>query len=126
MPYKANRLCNHPGCSNIVTDALKCAEHSKPIDTVRVRSAWDNWYSNKQWRAIRMSVLASEPFCCMCRQQGKLTASTVVDHIIPHRGDKQMFLDRANLQALCKACHDSKTAREDGGFGNAVASRGRG
>lgn len=25
--------------------------------------------------------------------------------------------DECNWQPLCKPCHDSKTAREDGGFG---------
>ncbi|WP_304879789.1 HNH endonuclease [uncultured Parasutterella sp.] len=29
-----------------------------------------------------------------------------------------MFWDESNWQALCKRCHDRKTAAEDGGFGN--------
>jgi len=45
-------------------------------------------------------------------------AATVVDHIKPHRGDKTLFWERSNWQALCKQCHDIKTAKEDGGFGN--------
>ncbi|WP_330164070.1 HNH endonuclease [Paenibacillus campinasensis] len=49
---------------------------------------------------------------------GRLVASTVVDHIIPHKGDPKLFWDKNNWQALCKKCHDTKTAREDGGFGN--------
>lgn len=40
-------------------------------------------------------------------------AATVVDHIIPHRGDQKLFWDRSNWQALCKSCHDSKTMTED-------------
>lgn len=47
-------------------------------------------------------------------------ASTVVDHIKPHKGDQQLFWSKANHQALCKECHDTKTATEDGGFGRAV------
>jgi len=31
-----------------------------------------------------------------------------------------MFWDERNWQALCKPCHDAKTAREDGGFGRPV------
>jgi 5-methylcytosine-specific restriction protein A len=42
----------------------------------------------------------------------------VVDHIIPHKGDKDLFWDSNNWQPLCKTCHDEKTAREDGAFGN--------
>lgn len=43
--------------------------------------------------------------------------ATVVDHNIPHKGNKVLFWDVSNWQSLCKACHDAKTAREDGGFG---------
>ena len=43
-----------------------------------------------------------------------MTASTTVDHIIPHKGDRKLFWDKTNWQALCKPCHDAKTAREDG------------
>ena len=35
-----------------------------------------------------------------------------VDHIIPHRGDMQLFWDVANWQGLCKSCHSKKTAQE--------------
>jgi 5-methylcytosine-specific restriction protein A len=30
----------------------------------------------------------------------------------------KLFWDRANWRAMSKQCHDRKTAREDGGFGN--------
>ncbi|WP_390622926.1 HNH endonuclease [Ralstonia syzygii] len=47
-----------------------------------------------------------------------MVPATVVDHIVPHKGDQHLFWRRSNWQALCKACHDRKTAREDGGFAN--------
>jgi 5-methylcytosine-specific restriction protein A len=47
----------------------------------------------------------------------EVVAAVVVDHIIPHKGDKALFWDSGNWQALCKRCHDVKTATEDGGFG---------
>ncbi|WP_289184903.1 HNH endonuclease [uncultured Parasutterella sp.] len=34
-----------------------------------------------------------------------------------------MFWDESNWQALCKHCHDVKTAKEDGGFGNERRNR---
>ena len=40
---------------------------------------------------------------------GMLTPATVVDHVIPHRGDQKLFWDEDNWQALCKSCHDRKT-----------------
>ncbi|WP_260427988.1 hypothetical protein [Burkholderia stagnalis] len=42
----------------------------------------------------------------------------MVDHRIPHRGDPALFWDQSNWCAMSKPCHDAKTAREDGGFGN--------
>ena len=45
-------------------------------------------------------------FACF---DSKLTPATVVDHIIPHRGDKRLFWDEKNWQPLCKDCHDRKT-----------------
>ena len=41
----------------------------------------------------------------------------VVDHLVPHRGDRLLFWDASNWQSLCESCHNRKTARADGGFG---------
>jgi hypothetical protein len=49
----------------------------------------------------------------MCEAEGKLTPATVVDHIVPHRGDRRLFWDKTNWQPLCKRCHDVKTLTED-------------
>ena len=46
-------------------------------------------------------------------KRGKYTQTAVVDHIVPHRGDSNLFWDRNNWQPLCKPCHDRKTGRED-------------
>jgi 5-methylcytosine-specific restriction enzyme A len=40
----------------------------------------------------------------------------VTDHILPHRGDATLMWAEWNLQTLSKRQHDTKTAREDGGF----------
>ncbi|MEY5099146.1 MAG: hypothetical protein RJA36_1865, partial [Pseudomonadota bacterium] len=46
-------------------------------------------------------------------QVGKTVLAGVVDHITAHRGDLSLFLDRDNLQSLCKPCHDGhKQAQE--------------
>jgi hypothetical protein len=44
--------------------------------------------------------------------------ANVVDHIIPHRGDMELFWDESNWQSMCEPCHNRKTASEDGAFGN--------
>ena len=43
------------------------------------------------------------------------TRATVVDHIRPHKGNRELFWDRTNWQSLCKQCHDRKTLTEDMG-----------
>jgi len=73
-------------------------------------------YSTPQWRTLRALVLRDANYICAsyrCPNRAR-----IADHIKPHRGDAGAFFDRANLQALCKRCHDKKTARLDGGFGN--------
>lgn len=70
------------------------------------------------WRGphgLRYIVLARDPICRMCHR----TASSVADHIKPHKGVWALFCDLANLQGICDGCHAKKTAAEDGGFGNA-------
>jgi 5-methylcytosine-specific restriction protein A len=71
------------------------------------------------WRKARAVFLREHPLCVCCATTGSITPASVVDHVIPHRGDVRQFWNRENWQSLCKPCHDRKTAREDGGFGRA-------
>jgi 5-methylcytosine-specific restriction protein A len=48
----------------------------------------------------------------MCKAAGRMEPATVVDHVVPHRGDQQLFWDEGNWAPACKPCHDAKTARE--------------
>ncbi len=65
----------------------------------------------------RESYLRRHRWCVACKAGGRRTAATVVDHVKPHKGDKALFWKHGNHQALCKRCHDQKTAKFDGGFG---------
>ncbi len=58
-------------------------------------------------------VLADEPLCRLCDQQGRVTAATVVDHIIRIKVRPDLRLDMSNLQLLCKSCHDSAAQARD-------------
>jgi 5-methylcytosine-specific restriction enzyme A len=64
-----------------------------------------------RWQRARLGYLAEHPLCVMCQEQGRVTAATVVDHIIPHRGDMELFWDSDNWQSLCKPHHDSTKRR---------------
>lgn len=79
-----------------------------------------------RWQRVRRGFLAAHPLCAACAAEGAVREATVVDHIEPHKGDQGLFWDRSNWQPLCKTHHDRKTAREDGGFGNAVRRPGAG
>ena len=52
-------------------------------------------------------------WCRPCAVQGRKVRSSVVDHIRPHRGDRQLFFDEKNWQALCKPCHDTAAKIKD-------------
>lgn len=67
-----------------------------------------------EWRRYRIGFLIEHPLCVMCADAGVLTAAALVDHIEPHRGDRALFWDAKNHQALCYSCHTRKTRREGG------------
>jgi len=71
---------------------------------------------NGRWRKARITYLRSNPLCVHCLTEGKTTAASVVDHIVPHKGDQKLFWAKNNWQALCTAHHNRKTATEDSGF----------
>lgn len=58
-------------------------------------------------------VTVANPFCVKCYEEGHITMATVVDHIVPHRGDQKLFWDRGNWQPLCEHHHNVKTMTED-------------
>lgn len=80
---------------------------------------------NSRWQKARAGYLRSHPLCVKCQAQGRINPASIVDHITPHKGDTTLFWDSANWQPLCKPCHDSKTAREDGGFGRTASDKPR-
>ena len=59
----------------------------------RLRGGADARGYDARWRKARALVLQRNPLCAECGKAGRLTPATVVDHIIPHRGDKALFWD---------------------------------
>lgn len=118
MPFAPRRPCTWPGCGKL-TDTGRCEQHRKQerkeIDKRRGTAAKRGY--DAKWKVARDWYLRNHPLCVMCHSAGMIVAATVVDHIKAHKGDKALFWDRDNWQALCKRCHDSKTAREDGRWG---------
>ena len=108
MPKHPKRPCRYPGCPNLCESGTYCPEHSAESPDRLRGSATERGYDAK-WRRARKRFLRSHPLCANCLSQGVLTPATVVDHIVPHRGDHRLFWDEQNWQPLCKACHDRKT-----------------
>lgn len=105
--------CKHPNCPRLIPyGQLYCEEHKKlHVNNDRPKTA-ERGYGGK-WQRESKKFLGEHPFCRICFDAGILTRATVVDHIIPHRGDQKLFWNRGNWQALCKPCHDKKTLTED-------------
>ena len=66
-----------------------------------------------RWQKARHSFLISHPLCAMHLERGEVVPASVVDHIIPHRGDNALCWDHDNWQALCAECHDRHKQRAE-------------
>lgn len=109
MPSTPQRPCRYPGCPALCEKGqVYCREHMAWSGEKLRGNRHERGYNSK-WVVAREQYLRRHPLCAVCRREGKLTAATVVDHIIPHRGDKVLFWDQSNWEPLCKSCHDKKT-----------------
>lgn len=108
MPSKLKRPCNHIGC-RALSDQRLCPEHRRKQNQAR-GSAKKRGY-NARWRRYRILFIREHPLCRECQAEGKLTPTFAIDHIIPHRGDYDLFWDEDNHQPLCERHHNSKTRR---------------
>ena len=59
-----------------------------------------------RWQRTRVGFIAKHPLCVCCLANGETSATELVDHIVPHRGDMALFWKRDNWQALCNWCHE--------------------
>lgn len=102
MPIRAPRICP---CGHVVASSQRCpcqirkdAERNRRAEANRP-SARERGYDSK-WETERAAFLKTNPTCVRCGAPAK-----VVDHVIPHRGDRKLFWSRSNWQALCTSCH---------------------
>lgn len=125
------RICSWPGCRCLVTLPERYCEKHKPRAEAKQKACFNRGKRNASelgynyaWQRARKQFLLDHPLCQECQRNGRITAANVVDHITPHKGNQELFWDQSNWQALCQSCHSKKTAREDGGFGNAMKAGG--
>lgn len=108
------QCCLEPGCPVVVPKG-RCAKHARAKEQERPNLEARKWYHIIRWchptYGLRAQVLSEEPLCRECLKEEKTEPSAEVDHIVPHRGDYDLFFDRENLQGLCKTHHSRKTQR---------------
>ena len=115
MPRKPKVPCQHPGCPELVEPGMKYCEKHKPLHPAEIRpeqGATARGYGYA-WQKASKRFLAAHPLCEECKRQGRYVKATDVDHIKAHRGNRKLFWDQNNWEALCHSCHSKKTARED-------------
>lgn len=97
MANRPGRPCRQPGCGVITRDGW-CEVHRQKRakgENVKKRHKWYGlpiWYND-----LRPAQLLKEPFCRKCAKHGVRTKATDVDHIVPHGGDWELFVDSDNL-----------------------------
>lgn len=111
MIIKIQRPCRNVGCRNLTTTSY-CETCKRPKEDRP--SAHRRGY-NYKWQKASKVFLSHNPLCRHCEKEDKIVLATVVDHVIPHKGDMKLFWDIENWQSLCSSCHNRKTAKEDMG-----------
>lgn len=80
--------------------------------------AWSRTSSHERgygwaWQKLRLFVLRRDMGLCQpCLAIDRTELATEVDHIIPKAKGGTDALE--NLQAICRPCHERKTAHENG------------
>lgn len=113
MPSAPPRRCPRPGCREFAP----CTTH-KPGQRSTRAADWHKLYT-RAWDRASKAFLSENPLCAdPLEEHGPLVPATCTDHIIPHRGDVDLFWDSDNWRPLCRACNSKLCALKQGGFGN--------
>jgi 5-methylcytosine-specific restriction protein A len=117
MPYRTKRICQQPGCPNLVEPGTGayCRQHKRTQKTKRYKdnrpSARQRGY-DREWEQIRTEVLLKHG---IPKARHK---NYVVDHRPRYNAAVEPDHRKYKLVPMLKSEHSRKTAREDGGFGH--------
>lgn len=73
---------------------------------------WKKWYRLARWERRRQALFMEKPLCVKCLEREEVTVANTADHVVPHRGDYDLFW-YGELQPLCSACHSRDKQREE-------------
>lgn len=80
----------------------------------------DPFYDSHQWKTLRYEILKeSDGRCSLCgrskndvRDDGITKVCLSIDHIISRSINKDLELDKNNLQILCTDCHEARKVND--------------
>ena len=122
------RICQYSGCNEMAENGhAYCEKHL--AESHRKHQEWlkshnkkkpfenatrANNYNNAEWRALRREVLKRDGYqCCQCGITAAESGYPLeIHHIIPPKGNKELFFDINNCATLCKLCHARITQQE--------------
>lgn len=125
MPAALLKQCTGPGCSNL-TEKSPCPECSSKRE--RWRGTRQERGYGAQWDRDARHFRQLFPYCGMrpndeppvmsrCHELGIVTPAYQTDHVVPHRGNPALFMDKRqpiaqqpNWQSLCRECGARKSA----------------
>jgi len=111
-------FCAAAGCGALVTRG-RCPIHAGALDRAR-GSRQARGYTNR-WGRRAAIFRARYPLCGMrpgnrppvmsaCYDADRITLGAQVDHVVPHKGDPDLFWDElGNWQTLCASCGARKS-----------------
>lgn len=109
MRLVRSRIASHHPMTRLTTLKPQLAKLPPLLRPATVRATVRT--TGNTWLAIRRRILSRDfGLCLICRDAGRVTLATEIDHIIPlHLGGTD---DSANLASVCKPCHLEKSRKE--------------
>ncbi len=106
----SKRICPIHGFWEKTDTQRRCplcsAQAAKRYNALQRDKEAEKFYKSAAWKKVRGIHLARQPLCVECGRPAK-----IVDHIQEIR-DGGAKLSDENLQSMCVACHNAKTAEE--------------
>jgi 5-methylcytosine-specific restriction enzyme A len=119
VPDLLKKRCGFRGCSN-TTRKRYCDEHAALATRMYDRnrgSTTERGYDSAWERVAEHRRHLDCGLCQACLAEGLVTASPIVDHIIPLHVRPDWRLEIGNTQVLCHPCHTRKTSEDTKRYG---------
>lgn len=116
------RPCIVPGCMTLHRERSSfCPAHQRPRwrKDAHTASTTARGYGAR-WRHVRDAKLKADPLCERCTARRMVVPASVVHH----RDHDQQHNAPANLESLCRACHEAEHGRAGEGGGQILGAFG--